>query len=59
MAKLIAAAKDDKAKAELQKEKENVCFASTLVMGVGEQLALLKEQNEAEKLEPAKKKAKR
>jgi hypothetical protein len=61
MAKLVAAAKDDKEKAELQKEKENVCFASTLVMGVGEQLAALKEQaTEKEKeLEPAKKKAKR
>lgn len=63
MAKLIAAAKEQKAKDALDKEKENVCFASTLVMGVGEQLAFLKEKNaekeEAGKLEPAKKKAKR
>ena len=42
-------------------EKENVCFASTLLMGVGEKLAEHDEQQKqaAESAEPAKKKAKK
>ena len=49
---------------ELAKEKENVCFASTMLMGVGEKLAQIKEAKEqaaeaASGKEPAKKKAKR
>lgn len=58
MAKLI----EDPAsnKAEVDKEKENICFAWTLLMGVGERLAEVKErQQEEATAEPLKKKAKR
>ena len=45
---------------EFLEEKENVCYASVLVMGVGTQLEALDEKKkQAESIEPIKKKAKR
>ena len=41
---------------DLDGEKENVCFASTLIMAVGEQLAQIEEEGEGD--EPTQKKAK-
>jgi len=48
-------------KAAFDEEKENVCFASTLLMGVGERIAAVeqKQLEETQSLEPTKKKAKK
>jgi hypothetical protein len=52
---------DAQTKAEFNKEKENICFASTLVMGVGEQLYqnAEEEKHNQEAKEPLQKKSKR
>ncbi|KAL3909053.1 MAG: hypothetical protein SGILL_008242 [Bacillariaceae sp.] len=43
---------------ELGREKEDVCFLATMVMGVGESLAVIDEEEAADASEPVKKKAK-
>ena len=43
---------------ELETEKENVCFAATLLMGVGETLAVFDEAAEQRREQPAAKKLK-
>ena len=46
-------------KEEFKLEKENICFTSTLLMGVGESIAECEANQKMEKEEPVKKKAKR
>ena len=62
MGKIAAAQQGNKSvddKEAFQAEKENICFASTLLMAVGEKLAEHGEQQTAAAAEPAKKKAKK
>jgi hypothetical protein len=55
-----AAGGNDDTANDLTKEKENICYASTMVMDVGVQLARIDEENQAaESKQPVKKKAKR
>ena len=59
MGQLVAASNSD---LDIGEEKENICFASTLLMGVGMELAKVDEEGEEatnrDRKEPAKKKAK-
>ena len=54
LGQLAAAAEED-----VSEEKENVCFAATLVMAAGEALAAMDEASSKRADEPAKKKAKK
>ncbi|KAG7363665.1 hypothetical protein IV203_027026 [Nitzschia inconspicua] len=47
------------ANVDLGREKEDVCFLATLVMGVGESLAAIDEAHDTQPSEPVQKKAKR
>ncbi|CAB9530951.1 expressed unknown protein [Seminavis robusta] len=62
MAELASRCEKSSVKQDFLKEKEDVCFASVMVMGVGEKLSQIKEGDgtqEEDQKEPVKKRAKR